>query len=210
MQLELECIGFNEVNDLVRISGPNPDDISQLYVARDSSGQRLFFRADVPESIRKKILSLPADALWQNQAVQDLLECKNTFLGKTYTFPSTAGDESHSSVICLSEIHERAANAYDDKMDFRSRPVYALFLNGIIVATCQSSRENNHCAEAWVRTLPEYRRRGFGRQVTAVWARAVRLQNKIPFYSHSLDNAASQSLANKLELKCIFEVATYG
>ena len=49
-------------------------------------------------------------------------------------------------------------------------------------------------------TLPEFRRRGYARQVTAAWAHDIQQQDKVPFYSHRLSNLASQAVARSLGL----------
>jgi predicted GNAT family acetyltransferase len=73
-------------------------------------------------------------------------------------------------------------------------------VDGQIVSTCQSSRENDLAGEAWVRTLESYRRRGYARQVTAAWGSWLRQHGKTPYYSHRWDNLASQAVAQSLGL----------
>jgi predicted GNAT family acetyltransferase len=73
----------------------------------------------------------------------------------------------------------------------------------------QSSRENESAAEAWVRTLPAYRRRGLARRVTAAWATHAWAQGKVPFYSHRMDNLASQRAARTLGLAPFIVDAAY-
>jgi hypothetical protein len=46
-QLRLECKGVNAEGLLVRIPGPNPDDIPRCLVVRHRDGYRLFFRHDL-------------------------------------------------------------------------------------------------------------------------------------------------------------------
>jgi RimJ/RimL family protein N-acetyltransferase len=72
--LVLECIGFDPTGDpstgselalnvvkgqaLVRIPGPEPDDLPRLYVIRHAGGAAMFFRADLPGAIRQRLRSL--------------------------------------------------------------------------------------------------------------------------------------------------------
>ncbi len=59
-------------------------------------------------------------------------------------------------------------------------------------------RGNELAAEVAVETLPAFRRRGYGRQVTAAWVYHVMRAGKIAFFSHERDNLASQVLAQSL------------
>jgi len=69
--------------------------------------------------------------------------------------------------------------------------------------------ENETAAEAWVQTLPEFRRRGYARQVTAAWAHDLLQIGKIPFYSHSMGNVASQGVARSLKLIPFVDSVSY-
>lgn len=77
---------------------------------------------------------------------------------------------------------------------------FAVIEDDVVVATCESSRESALAAEAWVRTLPASRGRGYATLVTAAWALDVRRRGKAPFYSHHRDNAASAGVARALGL----------
>ena len=56
--------------------------------------------------------------------------------------------------------------------------------------------------EAGVETLPDFRGKGYARDVAAEWARRVRGLGAIPLYSTSWTNNASQAVARKLRLVC--------
>ncbi len=77
---------------------------------------------------------------------------------------------------------------------------FAIVVDGLVVATCESSRESELAAEAWVRTLPAARGQGYATRVTAAWALDARHRGKIPFYSHQRANAASAGVARALGL----------
>jgi predicted GNAT family acetyltransferase len=51
-----------------------------------------------------------------------------------------------------------------------------------------------------VETLEGYRGRGYAPMVVAAWARAVRETGRIPLYSTSRNNRASEAVARKLGL----------
>jgi predicted GNAT family acetyltransferase len=51
--------------------------------------------------------------------------------------------------------------------------------------------------EGGVETLPSHRGRGLAAEVVAAWAAAVRADGRIPLYSTSFGNRASQAVARK-------------
>ena len=86
---------------------------------------------------------------------------------------------------------------------------FAALADGLVVATCESARESALAAEAWVRTLPAARGRGYATRVTVAWALDVRRRGKIPFYSHHRENSGSAGVARALRLIPFFEDVGY-
>lgn len=82
------------------------------------------------------------------------------------------------------------------------QPFVALVKENRAVSVCRSARITPDAHEAGVETLPDFRGRGFAKDVAAEWARLVRAAGVIPLYSTSWENVASQAVARKLELKC--------
>ena len=80
------------------------------------------------------------------------------------------------------------------------QPVAAVLQEGEAVAVCCSSGNAPMAAEAGLRTLEAYQRRGYAAAVVAAWAAAVRASGRLPLYSTSWDNLASQGVARKLGL----------
>ncbi len=66
-QLALECIGFDQDGLLVRIPGPEPDEIARVYAFHLVDGHLLYFRHDVPPSVRQQISALGAESAFHNQ-----------------------------------------------------------------------------------------------------------------------------------------------
>jgi RimJ/RimL family protein N-acetyltransferase len=79
-------------------------------------------------------------------------------------------------------------------------PCFARVHDGAAVSICFSSRITDQACEAGVETLPDFRSRGFASAVTAAWAASIRRSARIPLYSTSVDNLASQGVAARLGL----------
>ena len=122
---------------------------------------------------------------------------------KTYVFASQPA--SATDLLCLSK-HDSRVKAFG--FDGFANEVYAIEQNGILVSACVSTRENKVCGEAWVYTLPEYRKHGFAQKVVSAWAKSLLEAGKVPFYSHDIKNTASANLARKLGLLPVFEQIT--
>ncbi|HET9111792.1 MAG TPA: GNAT family N-acetyltransferase [Ktedonobacterales bacterium] len=89
------------------------------------------------------------------------------------------------------------------------REQFAALADGVVVATCVSARESALAAEAWVRTTPAARGRGYATRVTAAWALDVRWRGKTPFYSYARDNRASAGVARSLDLVSFLDDVGY-
>jgi RimJ/RimL family protein N-acetyltransferase len=119
---------------------------------------------------------------------------------KTYIFPSQPPKEV--DVICLSK---QDAKVKLFGFDGFAEQVYAIQRDENIVSACVSRRENEKCGEAWVYTVPEYRKQGFAQKVVNAWAIGLLHAGNVPFYSHKIDNAVSANLVKKLGLQPVFE-----
>jgi hypothetical protein len=190
-QLRLECKGVSE-GLLVRIPGPDPDDIPRCLVLRHGGGYRVLFRHDLARHIREQIAMLPPEVVFGDRPTIGAILAEDApvesiWVGRSYIFPGAPSPAHYPDAVRL----ERGSGA---------RPVYTIRIGGEIVASCESVREDHTAAEAWVQTSPEFRRRGYARQVTAAWAADLLRLGKTPFYSHNMDNLASQGVARSLRL----------
>jgi hypothetical protein len=61
LQLAIECIGLDSSELLVRVPGPDPDEISRVYAFQHERGYTMYFRQDLPSHIRQKIYDLGAE-----------------------------------------------------------------------------------------------------------------------------------------------------
>lgn len=78
-------------------------------------------------------------------------------------------------------------------------PCFVKLVEGNAASICFSSRIAVATHEAGVETLPRFRGNGYAVEAVAVWASAIYDMGRIPTYSTSWENAASQSVVRKLK-----------
>ena len=127
--------------------------------------------------------------------------------GPAYYFPANLPRSANSVLISEANIQllQRQPNFSWFTIPSDTQPCVATVEDGQAVAICFSSRTSQHAAEAGVETLEAFRRRGYATAAVAGWAAAVRELGRIPLYSTSWDNLASQGVARRLGLVCYGE-----
>jgi ribosomal protein S18 acetylase RimI-like enzyme len=162
----------------------DPAQVAHFVIARHSGGCERFFRHDLPVPIREKLTQLdPEQALYDFELVKSILAedkpCKDAWGGKGYVFSHIPDQSEFPDVL----FHEGSL---------------VIMVENEPVAWAWSQEKNEKAAELAVEVLPEYRRRGYGRQLSAAWANHIMHQGLVAFYSHLHDNHPSQALAQSL------------
>lgn len=200
---------------------------------------RVFIRPDVPMAIRHQLATLAPETLFTEHArvaallAQDAVDAitepgAGLWIGRTLLFPddltpTLARAPQHDILRLWPDGDHYGAPAPGaarlwSGVALREEPPprdvfpgeqFAIVVDDLVVATCESSRESELAAEAWVRTLPAARGRGYATRVTAAWALDARHRGKIPFYSHHRANAASAGVARALGLIPFLEDVGY-
>lgn len=209
---------------LAPLAGEAPEETPRYYVARAAWGAtHVFVNANLPPALHADLNALaPSHALTDPDAVVAIFarhhaNALNVWLGRTSRFPADLDPTLAAGVVALpagldiyGEAEPRQRERYKATPGAAFVPrQFAVIADGLVVATCESSRESGVAAEAWVRTLPAYRGRGYARRVTAAWALDTRARAKEPFYSHHRDNLASAAVARALGLVPFLEDAGY-
>jgi len=211
LQLALECVGLNDLGFLERIPGPDPDDIARVYAFRDTNGCSMFIRAEVPRSVKNQLLALDPEGAFEDKArvvgiFGNIDPCEEIRQWETYMLLDEPSPGEFPSVAQIPwEIKD-----HDYQVSFSSsRVIHVILQKGETVSSCISVRENDNSAECYVFTENGYRKRGYGRQVTASWAASIIRKRKIPFFSHARDNESSRMLAKSLSFLHAHSLITY-
>lgn len=197
--MALECIQLDEHGDLARLQCEVPEPIPRLYVAQYRERYHLFFRNDVPTAVRKQLRTLPLGALLSEYDLvskmldpAELASEGTIWRGKSYIYVEEPDFDLPTQI------------EYFDEKDR-----CAIVIDGVLAAQCMSVRSNLDASEAYVETHPDFRRRALGKQIVFAWAQRVRQSGRTPFYSHHVDNIASQRLADSLGLVWFIDDIAY-
>ncbi len=186
----------------------------RLFLGRTSMGNLWRFRADLPELLIQEL-----EALCESEPVGmefrgpprhfdeyvRLLEThapvQELWMGPAYHFKEYF--EPSRPVLAITETNaEKLKGGFEELVaelpDWQ--PFLALIDEGRAVSVCRSVRNTPAAHEAGVETLPEFRGKGYAKDVVAGWAQLVKSAGAIPFYSTSWENTASQAVAEKLRL----------
>lgn len=207
-QMELE--GIQRVaGDLIARGSPDVVDFPLVLLARTSDSQIFTFCDNsLPVGLRQRLVQ-PNLQCFKPESAVAVFEASGikarTGHFRTYIFPDRLAFTDSGQVQCFSQDDPATV-----KFGFSGLgdPVFAVEQAGIILSACVSSRQNSVCAEAWVFTHPDHRRKGLAQQVVTAWAGHLKRDGLIPFYSHDVKNTASASLARNLGLVHVFEEIT--
>jgi hypothetical protein len=207
VHLRLEGIGLNAGERMVRIPGPDPDEIPRLYAARFTGGHVAYCRDDVDVTLCNRWRTLSADELFgpTAQLASRLGEpLDEVWSGYSCVFTreprGSTGHATRLTDLNLTPSNRAILANLDPELDPTTRRIIGFFHQGRLVSMCASTRENAEAAEAWVETVPEHRGQGYARATVVAWAGSVLADGKLAFYSYRADNRASHALALSLGL----------
>jgi hypothetical protein len=117
--------------------------------------------------------------------------------------PPEVGAGGDFEIVRVGVEHARALEPHFgwlvDELEGRAPAVGAL-AEGAIVSLCCCARVGPDAVEASLETAESARRRGLAVAVVRGWARAVRVEGRLPLYSTSWSNSASRAVAARLGL----------
>ncbi len=218
MELQIEALfTHDDLGRIVAVNEPDGGPAPRFFFGRSREGNRWRFRHDLPDETAKRLEALAAvepvnhDLRALPAALDAMLDVLGTDResgldesGPAYRFPVVIPDPGIATLITRDNGHllHRIApylEAIESGPDTYG-PCAVVVDDGVAVAICHCARLTARAAEAGVETLPDYRGRGYAPAAVAAWAQAIRESGRIPLYSTSWDNLASQAVARKLGL----------
>jgi RimJ/RimL family protein N-acetyltransferase len=187
----------------------------RLFFGRTAAGNLWRFRADLSDSLIVEMEALLLDEPVSEEFTREprhlaayvrLLETnapvQRVSMGPAYHF--TEYPEPSRPLLAITEADaERLLGGFEELVEELPsyQPFVALVEEGRAVSVCRSVRITPAAHEAGVETLPEFRGKGYAKEVVARWARLVQALGAVPLYSTSWENGASQAVVKKLHLR---------
>jgi hypothetical protein len=215
MQLHVGVLFVHDANhDLVRVNEPNGAPAPRFFLGRTRDGVICRFRHDVDartrqalraacdeQMARKRSIDLLEDPLPYQHILARVAPVEKTWFGPAYCLPRDLPVTARTIAITAANasVLQPLLESWDPDVPL-CQPMMALAVDGRAVALCCSGRRTEEAHEAAVETVTPYRNRGYGSQVVRSWANAVYAAGRVPLYSTSWQNTASQALMRKLEL----------
>ncbi len=183
--------------------------VPRLHVGATPSGAQAWYREDLPpalvDALAEVVATEPGGRPDRIGEYETLLARHGPVTerreGPTFALPTDAGLPAAEATVSVSAVNASLLRAHlaDWLPDVERRtPFIAALAGDTAVAVCASARETAASCEAGVATAEPFRRAGFASRAVAGWADAVRASGRLPLYSTSWDNVASQALAARL------------
>lgn len=197
---------IREINDMYHTSAP------RFFLGHTAEGNVLRFRFDLPEGIAQRMAALiTAEPMYDSLQIDAVLlekikgilrehqEIQKIHEGPAYKLPQPTSLPSGVVKITADNAY-LVRNSFDYMLTELPywEPCFVKFVEGNAASICFSARIADASHEAGVETLPRYRGNGYAAEVAAVWASAIYDMGRIPTYSTSWENTASQTVARKL------------
>jgi len=202
---------------IVRVNEPDGDVAPRFYLGRTKDGNIWRVRHDLPEAVVAPLEALAGsepilhdlrqppvqlEALKQALAAHALVQ--DTSSGPKYCFPDEIATPPGIEAVRMTPANADVLRPHFGWLIHGLEgmpPIFAVVQDGQAVSVCFSSRIPAQADQAGVETIAAYRGRGYAPAVVAAWAQAIRGLGRIPLYSTSWSNLASQSVARKLGLR---------
>jgi len=215
MELHVEALFTHDQHTRLRsVNEPWPGEAPapRFFLGRTTDGKAISrFRHDVQDTLIAQLQELCTDEPtiqdFQTKpkhfgAYMNLLQGERFSMGPCYLIPQIVPPSMQVISLTRSNIMEWLPKDFEwlaSEIDY-AQPCVAFVRDNQVVSICRSVRITSLAHEAGLETLEPYRGRGYAAAVVAGWATAVRHAGRLPLYSTSTENTASQNVARKLGL----------
>lgn len=213
LRLHLDALFVHDANGkLLRINELDPEHPApRFFLSRSLSGNLWRTRYDLPAELAAELERLaaaepvvgdlsqpPLHAAAYTQLLEKHATIQSSESGLAYRLPEL--DPPRDAVMITAEnlslLQPHYPYLHDHLSDYG--PVAVTVADGKAVTACFSSRLTPQVGEAGLYTEAPYRRRGYAPDTVRGWAAGIRTLDKLPLYSTSQTNIASQAVARKL------------
>lgn len=203
---------YDAQNRMLRSNEPDPENPPpRFFLWRSAIGNLWRIRYDLPDELAAELGQLAAsepvdhdlrEPPFHHLAYMELLAehapIHEASAGPAYYLPKC---EASTRAVLVTEENKTFVRAnfpftYDNLPALS--PAAMVVEDGAAVTLCSSVRLIPQAAEARLRTEDAYRGRGFAVHAVSTWANAVYASGRLPLYSTSWDNIASQAVARRL------------
>lgn len=179
----------------------------RFFLGRTREGSITRYHCNVGDKTISKIEKLirePSNHIEIAKIINVLNEertVENIWMGPAFMLPNNLHKPTRTIQITEKNKELLRENFPDliEQMEWR-QPYFAIVQNEKVVSICCSARSTPVAAEASAETLEEFQGNGYGTDVVTAWAISIQEEKRIPLYSTSWDNYASQAVARKLKL----------
>jgi hypothetical protein len=215
MRVHVEALFTHDAEgQLVSVNEPNGAPAPRFFLGRTADGSVRRFRHDVDRALRRELevasaddvlrdqlLDVPTSAARYAEILARAAPVQRTWAGPAFRFPEDVPATTGTVRVtgATAQLLEPLLREWLPDVPL-CQPMVALAVDGQAVAVCGSVRRTAVAHEAGVETAVAFRGRGYAARVVAGRARAVRDMGRVPLYSTSWENEASQSVARKLAL----------
>ncbi len=200
---------------LLSTNEPNPQPAPRFLLGRSTNATIYHFRHDLPqplidqltnlaqsEPISKPLAPKPKYAKQYQELLQSHDPIQKIHSGPAYRIPIPQPPQPQAIAITPQNVYlcQDTFNWLCEEIDLE-QPCLAIVIDGRAISICRSVRIGQQAHEAGIETHSDYRGQGYAPIVASGWATAVHELGRIPLYSTSWQNIASQKVAEKLNME---------
>jgi hypothetical protein len=216
MRLHLQALyTLDHLGRLVAVKATSALPAPRFFLGRTLDGPVVAVGHEVPESMVDELVAIASDVppgMDAHSPLASILHSATTLLsaqqplvktwaGPNYRCPPELAWTGEATPITPSNASLLSPYLEPWLEDVAERvPMAAVLVGGRAVSVCCSVRISAAADEAGVDTHLDFRGRGHALAAVAAWSQAVSSVGRVPLYSTSWENRASQRVAEKLGL----------